>query len=89
VDTLGLLLAAYVTPVNEQERAQVTELAEAVQEVTHNSVEVVFVDQGCTGDDPKNNVRETGIELMVVKPPEAKNSFVLLPGHQVVERSVV
>ncbi len=33
VDTLGLLLAAHVTPTNEQERAQVKELAEAVQEV--------------------------------------------------------
>jgi transposase len=53
VDTLGLLLAAHVTPANEQERAQVKELAEAVQEVTQNSVEVAFVDQGYTGDDPK------------------------------------
>ena len=30
VDTLGLLLAAHVTPVNVQERAQVKELANAV-----------------------------------------------------------
>jgi hypothetical protein len=43
VDTLGLLLAAHVTPANEQERAQVKELAQAVQEVTQNSVEVAFV----------------------------------------------
>ena|SRR5688500_9487573 len=48
VDTLGLLLAAHVTPANEQERAQVKELAKAVQEGTHNSVEVAFVDQGYT-----------------------------------------
>jgi transposase len=37
VDTLGLLLAAHVTPANEQERAQVKELAEAVQEATQQS----------------------------------------------------
>jgi transposase len=36
VDTLGLLLAAHVTPANEQERAQVKALAEAVQEVTQH-----------------------------------------------------
>jgi transposase len=34
VDTLGHLLALFVTSVNEQERAWVGELAEAVQEVT-------------------------------------------------------
>jgi transposase len=34
VDTLGHLLALYVTPANEQERAQVGELAEQVQEAT-------------------------------------------------------
>src|SRR5712691_1768501 len=49
VDTLGLLLAAQVTPANESERDQVKQLAEAVQAVTHNSIEVAFVDQGYTG----------------------------------------
>jgi hypothetical protein len=34
VDTLGHLLALLVTPANEQERAQVSALAERVQEVT-------------------------------------------------------
>ena len=34
VGTLGYLLAVVVTPANEQERAQVAELAKAVQEVT-------------------------------------------------------
>lgn len=36
VETLGLLLAAHVTPANEQERAQVKELAKGVQEVTRS-----------------------------------------------------
>jgi transposase len=87
VDTLGLLLAAQVTPANEQERAQVKELAQAVQEVTNNSVEVAFVDQGYTGDNPKNDAKEAGIELIVIKLPEAKKGFVLLPRRWVVERS--
>jgi IS5 family transposase len=34
VDTLGNLLALTVTPANEQERAQVDELAEKVQKAT-------------------------------------------------------
>jgi transposase len=87
VDTLGLLLAAHVTPANEQERAQVKELAEAVQEVTENSVKVAFADQGYTGDDPLNDAKAAGIELIVVKLPEAKKGFVLLPKRWVVERS--
>jgi transposase len=46
VDTLGQLLALMVTPANEQDRAQVGELAKKIQEATGNSVEVTFVDQG-------------------------------------------
>lgn len=87
VDTLGLLLAAQVTPANEQERVQVRELSEAVQEATQQSVEVAFVDQGYTGDHPKNDAKEAGIELIVVKLSEAKKGFVLLPRRWVVERS--
>jgi hypothetical protein len=44
VDTLGHLLATVVTPANEQECTQVAELAEAVQEVTSEHVELAFVD---------------------------------------------
>jgi hypothetical protein len=39
VDTLGHLLALHVTPANEQDRAQVGELAQAVQEVTGDTVD--------------------------------------------------
>src|SRR6266545_3854438 len=46
VDTLGHLLALKVTPANEQDRAQVAELTLALQEVSGEQVEVVFVDQG-------------------------------------------
>jgi transposase len=44
VDTLGHLLALHVTPADEQERAQVGLLAEAVQRVTGDSVELAYVD---------------------------------------------
>ena len=46
VDTLGHLLALLVTPANEQEQAQVAELAQKVQEATGASIEIGFVDQG-------------------------------------------
>ena len=52
VDTLGHLLALLVTPANEQDRAQVAEMAQQLQEVTGETVELVFVDQGYTGDQP-------------------------------------
>src|SRR5207302_4148703 len=87
VDTLGHLLAMVVTPANEQERAQVAKLAEAVQEVTGDHVALAFVDQGYTGDDTADAAREHGITLEVVKLPEAKRGFVLLPRRWVVERS--
>src|SRR3954463_5731111 len=45
IDTLGHLLALVVTPASAQDRAQVAALAEAVQNVTGQSVEVGFVDQ--------------------------------------------
>jgi len=49
--TLGHLSAMVVTPANEQERAQVAALAEAVQDVTGEEVERAYVDQGYTSDD--------------------------------------
>jgi transposase len=87
VDTLGHLLALHVTPANEQERAQVGQLTQAVQEVTGGSVEVAFVDQGYTGGEAQEVAEGHGIELLVVKLPEAKRGFVLLPRRWVVERS--
>ena len=87
VDTLGHLLALYVTPANEQDRAQVEELARQVQDVTEQSVEVAFIDQGYTGDEPAQAAQSQGMELLVIKLPEAKKGFVLLPRRWVVERS--
>jgi transposase len=87
VDTLGHLLALKVTPANEQERAQVADLAAQVQEVTGGTVEVAFVDQGYTGDAAAGQAAANGIRLEVVKHTEAKKGFVLLPRRWVVERT--
>lgn len=87
VDTLGNLLALVVTPANEQDRAQVAALAEAVQEVTGEGVEVAFVDQGYTGEKAAQEAKAHGMRLEVVKLAEVKKGFVLLPRRWVVERS--
>ena len=87
VDTLGHLLALHVTPANEQDRAQVATMAQQVQAVTQQSVEVAFVDQSYTGETPQQAAAEQGIDLIVVKLSQAKRGFVLLPRRWVVERS--
>jgi hypothetical protein len=52
VDTLGHLLALKVTAANEQDRAQVQALTQAVQHVAGDQVELAYVDQGYTGQTP-------------------------------------
>lgn len=87
VDTLGHLLALHVTPANEQDRAQVGVLAQQVQAVTGETVELAYVDQGYTGKDAQAQAAAAGLHLEVVKLPDAKKGFVLLPRRWVVERS--
>ena len=87
VDTLGELLALVVTPANAQDRAQVEALAAAVQDATGDTIELAYVDQGYTGEDAAAAADGWGIRLEVVKLPEAKRGFVLLPRRWVVERS--
>ena len=86
IDTLGHLLALHVTPADDQDRDQVAELAAAVQEATGETVAIAFVAQGYTGDVPKQAAAGQGIDLLVVKHPDAKRGFVLLPRRWVVER---
>lgn len=86
VDTLGYLLALVVTPASEQDRAQVDQLAAALQAATGEHVELAYVDQGYTGDVPAAAAQAHGLHLAVVKLPEAKRGFVLLPRRWVIER---
>ena len=86
VDTLGHLLALHVTPANDQDRAQVADLAAAVQDATGETVTLAYVDAGYTGDTPKQAAAAHGIALEVVTLPQIKRGFVLLPRRWVVER---
>ena len=86
-DTLGHLLALAVTPADAGDRDQVAALAEEVQEVTGQSVEVGLVDRGYTGEGAAQQAEANGIQLEVVKLPQARRGFVLLPRRWVVERS--
>jgi transposase len=85
--TLGHLLALHVTPANVGDREAIARLAADIQEATGDAVDLAYVEQGYTGDTTANAAAEEGIALEVVKLPEAKRGFVLLPRRWVVERS--
>jgi transposase len=87
VDTLGELLARHVPPANEQDRAQVAALVQRVKQLTGDQVAMAFVDQGYTGSQAAEAAAAAGVQLEVVKLPELKRGFALLPRRWVVERS--
>jgi transposase len=87
VDTLGHLLALRVTPANVDERVALEGLLKTAQAVTDGAIEVAFADQGYEGEKPAEAAVAQGVELIVVKLPQAKKGFVLLPRRWVVERS--
>ena len=79
VDTLGNLLALAITAANEQDRAQVATLAQQVQHVTGDTIELAYADQGYTGPTATEAAQQASIKLEIVKHHEAKRGFVLLP----------
>jgi transposase len=91
VDTLGELLTLQVTAANVQDRELVAEMAEKIQEVTNEHVELLFADQGYSGQKAAGAATAPrglpGIQLKVVKLPKSRNGFILLPRRWVVERS--
>ena len=87
VDTLGHMLALHVTPADVGDREAVARLAADIQDATGESVELAFIDQGYTGEAAAKVAAAEGTKLHVVKLPEAKRGFVLLPRRWVVERS--
>jgi len=87
VDTLGHLLALHVMPASAEDRGEVERLARTVQAVTGDNVDIAYVDQGYTGARAADAAAAHGITLEVIKLPEAKRGFVLLPRRWVVERS--
>jgi transposase len=86
VDTLGHLLALHVMAADVGDREAVARLAADIQDATGDMVSLAYVDQGYTGERAAEAAAE-GIALEVVKLPEAKRGFVLLPRRWVVERS--
>lgn len=87
VDTLEHLLALHVTPADVGDRQAVARLAANIQDATGDTVTLAYVDQGYTGQATAEAAAAEVITLEVVKPPEAKRGFVLLPRRWVVERS--
>jgi transposase len=87
VDTMGTLLAMSVTAANEAERRQLSALAQRVQEVTGETVQVLYADAAYTGEEAATAAQEQGMRLVVVQRPEGSHGFVLLPKRWVVERS--
>ena len=82
----GELLALHVTSAMSRiERSE--QLAEAVQQITGQTVELAYVDQGYTGKRAAEAAQAHGIQLEVIKHTEAKRGFILLPRRWVVERS--
>ena len=74
VDTLGNLLAVYVTPADE--RVPVAELAAQVQETTEQNVTLAYVYQSYTGPEPAEAAKEAGMALEIIRLPEAKKTLV-------------
>ena len=76
VATLGHLLILHdVTAADEHDRAQAEQLAQAVQQVRGDTVELAFVDRGYTGQDAADQAARHGINLLVVKHTEAKKDL--------------
>ena len=50
-----------------------------MQAATGESVEIAYVDQGYTGGMPAEVAAAHSIQLVVIKHPEARRGFVLLP----------
>ena len=87
VDTPGHWPALKVTGADEQERAQGSDRAHAVQAATGQNIQLAYVDQGDTGAQPALDAARHGLRLEVVKHHQAKRGFVLLPRRWMVERS--
>lgn len=87
VDTLGHLLALRVTSAAEQDRAQVGEVVAAAQTASDHTLQRIYADQGYTGAEAAAQAQAHGVALCIVKLPEIKRGFVLLPKRWIVERS--
>ena len=58
-----------------------------MQEAAGETVKLAWADQGYTGEQARQDAQASEIDLQIVKLPEARKGFVLLPRRWVVERS--
>ena len=86
VDRLRHLVALHLAPAKVDDRSQMERLATAAQDATGANVTLVYADQGYIGKPAAEAAEAQGMELCVVKLPEAKRGFVLLPKRWAVER---
>jgi len=68
-------------------RAQVRARSRQVQKVSSQTVRLACADQGYAGAEPPQTAGDDGIDLQIIKSPEARKGFVLLPRRWVVKRS--
>ena len=87
VDTLGLILAAYVHPANVQDRDGALPLLKEARRL-FPFVERVFADGGYQGPATASAVGAIGAwRLEIVKRSDAAKGFVVLPKRWIVERT--
>ena len=87
VDTLGHLLALHVTPAGENDRASGGRAGHGRAGRYRQERYPGLCRPSYTGERPARDAQAHGITLEVVKLPEAKRGFVLLPRRWVVEHS--
>ena len=63
-------------------------LVNAAQEATQGNREVAFADQGDNGEKAAAAASDQAVEPVIVRLPEAKKGFVLLPIRWIAERSL-
>ncbi len=87
VDTLGLLLACWVTTADVQDRdaAALVILPEA--KLAFPSLRKIWADGGYTGPSVENAAKETAIDVEIVKRSDVQKGFVVQPKRWVVERT--
>ncbi len=87
VDTLGNVISVIATAADEQDRDQVFDICQKIQEETGGNIDVMIGDQGYTGEQVEIDAALNDIEFVIIKRSDSAKGFVLLPRRWVIERS--
>jgi putative transposase len=87
VDTLGLLVAAAVTPAGTPDRAGAALALKAARAEGRHRLARVWADSAYLGDWRHWAQRELGVTIEVVAQPRRRHTFQVLPRRWVVERT--